>query len=402
MQPFSIGSVVFVALSLCLPPLMRGGGLHRRYLFLAVNLAVVCLSFKSLYASVVTALWLLIPYFFAPFLHIKNADRRINAAFYFLMVAVFCYLMHYEWILPFRFLPYLPSLRVMGLSYFLFREIDFTMQYAYLQEEHIKISLVDYLNYVTDFYCVAAGPIMRYDEFVEDFYSPKPELTDNELLSCLHRFLGGYIKVFVISSVLSLESSVWFKKISQTDTALKAVLIFCVFAFLNGWYIYFNFSGYCDVVISAAKLSGMQIHENFDRPYLARSVVEFWNRHHITLSEWIRDYIYSPLFNTFISGIFKKRLFAGQCAALFITFLAAGIWHGGSINYVFYGFFQGLGVVVSTVRTSYMKKKLGKAGFREFESRKAVRIVENCLTWGYICLTFSFVGYDVCSLFYSK
>ena len=174
---------------------------------------------------------------------------------------------------------------------------------------------------------------------------------------------------------------------------------FVIFAFFNGWFIYFNFSGYCDVVISFASLSGFTVKENFNRPYLSRSVVEFWNRHHITLSEWIRDYIYSPLFKTFISGPMKKNVKLGQYLALFLTFTIAGVWHGTDLNYLTYGLFQGLGIVVATSYRDWLKKKIKKSGLKKYDSNKIIGCVEICVTWMYICLTFSFVGYDVIGLF---
>ena len=214
-------------------------------------------------------------------------------------------------------------------------------------------------------------------------------------LPLIKRIADGYFKVYFISALLKWGADIWFKKLSETDTVLKAVIIFFIFAVLNAWYIYFNFSGYCDVVIAAAALSGIHVHENFNRPYFARSVVEFWNRHHITLSEWIRDYIYSPVMKFLISHPFRHALFAGQCIALFITFLIAGIWHGTNMNYVAYGLLQGLGIVLSSLYTHTLRKHLGKKGFAGYEARRSVKVIENVVTLIYICLTFSFVGYDV-------
>ena len=405
MLNFSIGSLFFAVLLFITPIILRIGKKYRTGLFLIINIAVFLLCLKSLPALFIGALWILVPYFMAPLLQRASEEtagvlpRILRNSFYLLMVAVFAYLMHYEWVPLFKILPYSNAVKLLGLSYFLFREIDFTMQYGYLKETNVRITLVDYLNYILNFYTVMAGPILRYEEFVTDFYDDtKPEMTGDMILHDFHRIMFGYIKVYVISAILSVWAGYWFQRLSTGAGFFSLLAEFILFAFFNSFYIYFNFSGYCDVVAGGAHLSGMTLRENFDQPYFAVSLVEFWNRHHITLSEWIRDYIYSPVIKVLISGAFRKKIFAGQCVALFITFLIAGIWHGTNFNYVVYGLLQGLGIVISTLRTSHMKKKLGKKGFKEFQAKKWVRIVENCATWAYISASFSFVGYDVCGL----
>ena len=298
-------------------------------------------------------------------------------------------------------IPYAFPWKILGLSYFLFRQIDFIMQYEYLVSDDcdINISFVDYLNYVMSFWTLLAGPIQRYEDFVTDFYKKKDDLTKDEIIYNINRAINGYIKVYVFSAIAGFYAKMWFDSIRHHSSIMLAIAAFVVFAFCNGWYIYFNFSGYCDVVISFGRLAGFNIKENFNRPYLSRSVVEFWNRHHITLSEWIRDYIYSPLFKMFISGPFREKIKAGQYLALFLTFTIAGIWHGTDLNYLIYGLFQGLGIVVATSFRDNLKKKIGKKGLKKYDANKWIGIVEIFITWMYICLTFSFVGYDVVGLF---
>ncbi len=405
MLDFSIGSLFFAVLIFITPIVLRIGKKYKRELFLIINAAVFLLCMKSVFALAVGVLWILIPYFCAPALAKAAEESSGKAAhvlrnlFYVLLILVFAYLMHYEWVPLFKILPYSNAVKLLGLSYFLFREIDFTMQYGYLRECKTRITLVDYLNYILNFYTVMAGPILRYEEFVTDFYDDsKEELNRDTILHDFHRILFGYLKVYVVSAVLSTWSGYWFGRVSTGAGFFSILAEFLLFAFFNSFYIYFNFSGYCDVVAGGAHLSGMTLRENFNQPYFAVSLVEFWNRHHITLSEWIRDYIYSPVIKILISGAFRKKLFEGQCLALFITFLAAGVWHGTNFNYVVYGFLQGLGIVISTLRTNHLKKKLGKKGFKEFQAKKWVRIAENIATWGYIAVSFSFVGYDVVGL----
>ena len=398
MLNFSVGTIVFGVLIFMMPLLMRISSKARPYIFLAVNAAVFLLTFNRIYAVVAAAAWILVPYFAAPLMVESDGrgNRYFRTIFYIAMIMVFLYFMHYDWIVVFRKIPYFKALKFLGLSYFLFREIDYTMQYGYLKENRVKISLFDYINYVTSLYTIMAGPILRYEEFVTDFYDEsKEELGTDGILDQLHRIIFGYFKLYVISAFMSWMSGYWFGRITEAGNIFKAFIIYLIFAGFNAGFIYFNFVGYCDVVVGAARLAGFKLRENFDKPYMARSMVEFWNRHHITLSEWIRDYIYSPIIKKLLSGPFKKQLFAAQCFALFMTFLIAGIWHGTNLNYVVYGLLEGLGVVISSVRTQKLKKKLGKKGLKEYEKQKRVIIFEHCWTLLYVAVSFSFVGYDV-------
>ncbi len=411
MVEISVGSGLFAAVCLFLPLVMWTSPALKRFGFMAVNMAVFFLSCKSPAAAVAGTAYILIPYYAAPLL--SDSPEMVNngnggsggngwkkGMFIILMVLAFLYLMHYEWIIPLRLLPYSDALRIVGLSYFLFRQTDYIIQYDYFREENLPVSLTDYLNYMLSVYTVMAGPIMRYEEFIRDFYDEgktAPDLT--AILHQFQRILTGYMKVYIISSILSALAGRWFEKISETDTVFKAVLIFLVFAVFNAWYIYFNFSGYCDIVIGAAALSGLSVRENFNAPYTAFSISDFWKRHHITLSEWIRDYIYSPLSMALMGGPFKKAVSAGQSAALFSTFLLAGIWHGNTVNYVVYGLLQGLGIVVSHLRERRLKKKLGKKEYARLKENPVWRAGNTLLTLGFICISFSFVGYDVCALF---
>lgn len=390
----SIGSLYFVAFMLLGPMILRNNLKYRRYIFLLMNIFIFIGGVKAPLQLIITIIWVLTPYFLMKIIPTKKGFIIGG------LVCVFMYLMKYDVVFSTLGIPYIFPWKILGLSYFLFRQIDFIMQYEYLTSEDstVRVNLADYVNYIISFWTLLAGPILRYEDFVIDFYREKAPVSRDELLTNLNRAINGYIKVFIFSAIAGYYAKEWFDSIKHHSTPVLTIAAFIIFAFCNGWYIYFNFSGYCDVVIAFAKLSGFNIKENFNRPYLSRSVVEFWNRHHITLSEWIRDYIYSPLFKSFISGPFKDKIKAGQYLALFITFTIAGVWHGTDLNYLIYGLFQGLGIVVATSYRDKLKKKIGKKGLKKYDENKWIGVVEICITWMYICLTFSFVGYDVVGL----
>ncbi len=396
MFELSVGASVFVLLLVSAPILLRNRSQYRNYIFLILNLVLYLGVIKGWQQGVVVALWVLIPYFV-----VKNGNGRVGPLLFFLLFC-FAYLMQYDWIFGPLHIPYAFAWKILGLSYFLFRQIDFVMQYEYLKETGVRITFVDYFNYLFSFYTLLAGPIQRYENFVTDFYEEKETLTKAEIFSCLNRALNGYLKVYVVSGIIKYYADGWFQDFGTHAGMLKEALSFVIFAFLNGWYIYFNFSGYCDVVIPFAKLSGITVPENFNHPYLSRSMVEFWNRHHITLSEWLRDYVYSPIFKRLISGPCRSNIRLGQYIALFLNFTIAGIWHGTDMNYLVYGLLQGAGIIVSMLYKEILKKKLGKQRWNAYQNHAVVKWAEICCTWMYICFTFSFVGYDVVGLLSGK
>jgi len=402
MIDLSTKSLFFVILILVAPFILRYRSKYRKYLFLLLNALVIGLASKSVMQFAVTVAYIIVPYFAVKYLGEKKRSKPVMVI---VMVIVFAYLAKYDAIFNTLHLPYIFLFRILGLSYFLFREIDYLLQYSHLKEEGYDLNIVDYLNYITNFYTLMAGPILRYKEYIDDFNLGSDEkgyipISKDELLKTINRIVNGYFKVYVISSIFDYYAGYWFDGLKNHSGTLTTIIAFVIFAYLNCWFIYFNFSGYCDIVIGAAGLSGLKVHENFNKPYMSRSVVEFWNRHHITLSEWIRDYIFTPLYKWLLSVPFKKKLLLSQALALFVTFIVAGIWHGTTLDYLVYGIFQGLGIVIATIWKTKRKKLLGKQRNKQYENSMAVITVTRIITWMYISLTFSFTGYPVMSLFF--
>ncbi len=417
MISFSTASLFFAVLIVVAPLLLRYRSRFRGIIFLVMNVSVMVLTCRSFLQLLVTAAWVLVPYFVLRFFGRWKWCKPVLVA---ALVVAFVYLAKYGFVFRLLHLADVLPFQILGLSYCLFREIDYTMRYEILKEEGYSLTLLDYCNYVLNFYTIMAGPILRYQEFADDFYGKNAEnaasgetgyipMTKGQLFTDLNRVVNGYLKVYVVSAILDHYAKGWFAGITEHSSLLKTIGAFCIFAFLNCWFIYFNFSGYCDIVIGAASLSGMKIAENFNKPYFATSVVEFWNRHHITLSQWIRDYIFTPVYMWLLSGPFhskaadrkkaKNITLAAQTIALFVTFFVAGIWHGTTLDYVCYGFFQGLGIAVATIWKAKRKSILGKQKNAAYEANPAVIWISRAVTWGYICLTFTFTGYPVLSLF---
>lgn len=148
-------------------------------------------------------------------------------------------------------------------------------------------------------------------------------------------------------------------------------------------YLYLNFSGFCDMAIGAAAILGIPVPENFNHPFAARNVKDFWNRWHITLSTWMRDVVFSPL-SKFLVGKFGVPL-ADHAIALtiFIVFLLVGIWHGAGWNFAAYGAVHALGVVANHYYTIFLKKKLGREKFKAYNENPWIRAAAVALTFCY-------------------
>jgi D-alanyl-lipoteichoic acid acyltransferase DltB (MBOAT superfamily) len=148
-------------------------------------------------------------------------------------------------------------------------------------------------------------------------------------------------------------------------------------------FLYCNFSGFCDMAIGAAGLIGIPVAENFDNPFAARNVKDFWNRWHITLSAWMRDVVFSPL-SKFLVGLFGVKL-ANHAIALAIAFvfLLVGVWHGAGWNFAAYGAVHALGVVVNHYYAIFLKKHLGRDGFKAYLENRWIRAAAVFLTFCY-------------------
>ena len=178
----------------------------------------------------------------------------------------------------------------------LFRQIHVLVDASQGQVE--RLSLWSYVNYQVNLFTILAGPIQRYQDFDEQWRTLAPALADlHELLQDCMRLLIGVVKIGLIAPFFyrgwdELQVAV----VNHHVAGWKFIVEFLVVFYFYPMYLYFNFAGYCDIVIAACRLLGMRLPENFNRPYLARNVIDFWTRWHITLGTWIRDYLFLPMY----------------------------------------------------------------------------------------------------------
>jgi alginate O-acetyltransferase complex protein AlgI len=217
----------------------------------------------------------------------------------------------------------------LGISFHTFQSISYVVDVYRRQQRAIR-NPIDYALFICFFPQLVAGPIVRAREFFTDLFHWRPP-EGLDVGNGLFLLTLGLCKKMAFADRFALVANDYFNNLPAHSGRLTA---WCgVFAF--GLQIFFDFSGYTDMAIGMAKLLGFHFPENFRRPYLASSITDFWRRWHISLSRWLRDYLYIPL-----GG---NRLGPGKTYRnLLVTMLLGGLWHGASWNFLIWGGYHGL------------------------------------------------------------
>ena len=319
------------------------------------------------------------------------------AASLVLTIATFVILKRFSFLDGWLELPY--AYLTMGFSYFLFRLIHLMVD-AQAGELTAAISPLRYFNYSCNFLCFVSGPIQRYQEFAVTADQPVA-LDQGQVFRAFSRVVAGFVKVVVLSAALNY----FFGQLSPTLlssealTGAKFVASFSAAAVLYTFYLYFNFSGYMDIVIGAGSLLGQTLPENFRQPFAARNFLDFWTRWHITLSEWFRTYLFNPLLKALARRFQSAAVMPWLgVLAFFITFLVMGLWHGTTPVFVVYGLLLGFGAGANKLWQLAMTRRLGKAGYRALAERAAYRIVCRGATFAYFALALVCLWVDLAQL----
>ena len=223
------------------------------------------------------------------------------------------------------------SVPPVGISFYTFQTMSYVID-VYRGEISAEKDLISYALFVSFFPQLVAGPIERAGNLLGQL---KEEHTRNraDLVNGSWLILRGFFKKTVVAGVVAGTVLVASGSVpSGLGTVLMAVLF--------GVQIYCDFSGYTDIARGAARMMGIRLMENFQHPYRATSIQDFWKRWHISLTRWFTDYVYIPL-----GG--KRRGFAKRCRNVLIVFLLSGFWHGASWNFVVWGLFHGICMVGS-------------------------------------------------------
>lgn len=231
-----------------------------------------------------------------------------------------------------------------GISFYLFQVMSYTID---VYRGHVKPvkNILDFAFYVSFFPQLVAGPIVRANEFIPQLYKPF-RLSRRVFGLAVFWVLNGLIKKIVLSDYLA---------VNLIDRVFENPLLFSGFEnlfalFAYSLQVYADFSGYTDIAIGIAMLMGFYLPQNFDSPYKSKNPQEFWRRWHMSLSRWLKSYLYIPLGGNrkILGKEVKDKTTAGNVNS-FITMLLGGLWHGASWNFVIWGALNGAGMIVYKV-----------------------------------------------------
>jgi alginate O-acetyltransferase complex protein AlgI len=235
----------------------------------------------------------------------------------------------------------------LAISFFTLQQIAFLVDsYEGLVKEK---DFLDYAIFVTFFPQLIAGPIVHHKEMMPQFSSIRNKVKNYRNIALgLFIFSIGLFKKVVIADTFAIWATSGFDN-SVSLNFFEAWATSLSYTFQ----LYFDFSGYTDMAIGAALLFNIKLPQNFNSPYKATGMIDFWKRWHITLTNFITTYIYTPIIKSFNKLTFHKAMFATV-----ITFLIAGLWHGASWMFVIFGGLHGVGLVINHYWKKYWKKKL--------------------------------------------
>ena len=233
-----------------------------------------------------------------------------------------------------------------GVSFNTFQSLSYVID-VYRGTVKCEKSFYNYLTYTTLFPQIIAGPIVRYETVDEELETKNISL-DNFSLGMKRFIIGLGKKVLIANSVGALWNTI------ETGNYSELSMLFAwigIIAF--ALQIYFDFSGYSDMAIGLAQIFGMKFDENFNYPYISKSITEFWRRWHITLGSWFRDYVYIPL------GGNRKGFFK-QIRNILIVWFLTGAWHGASWNFILWGLYFGVILILEKLFILKVLEKLPK------------------------------------------
>ena len=236
-------------------------------------------------------------------------------------------------------LPLLQMTLPVGISFYTFQILSYTVD-VYRGEAQVQKNPIDLACYVTMFPQLIAGPIVRYTDVAEQL----KQRGRGDFQKGASRFLVGLGKKILFANLLGEVCAAW------RGTQDGSVLFSWLYAVSYTLHIYFDFSGYSDMAIGLGALLGFRFPENFNYPYIAASVTEFWRRWHMTLSRWFRDYVYIPL------GGNRKGM-GKQLRNILIVWLLTGFWHGAAWNFLCWGlYFAALLILEKLVLLRFLEK----------------------------------------------
>jgi alginate O-acetyltransferase complex protein AlgI len=258
----------------------------------------------------------------------------------------------------------------LGISFITFRSLSYVID-IYRGTTAPTRNYVDYLAFVAFFPTVIAGPIVRAGDLLPQFRQPR-ELTSETGTRALFLIMLGVIKKIAIADFIG--NNLVDRVFDQPQLYSSVETLAAIYGY--ALQLYYDFSGYSDIAIGSALLLGLTLPENFNAPYQARDLRDFWKRWHITLSNWLFDYVYVS-----IGGLRKRRF--NLYRNLFLTFLIGGLWHGAAWTFVLWGALHGIGLSINHWWAGWRIRSQAKRREQWWSKSLAVLVTFNfvCLAW---------------------
>lgn len=382
----SVPSFAFLGLTLVVAVLLIPRRLRawRRWVLVIANIGFV-LTFSRDPAELAPFGGLLL----LGFACLRLAQRRgRRPALWLLVTAVvlaFCWLKRYAFVPPSLAL-HVPYFTV-GMSYVFFRIVHLIID-ARQDVSSDAVSPLAYLSYTLNFTSLVSGPIQLYPDYLRT-ESEKPLPLDwVTAANAAERIVTGFFKVLVLSALLSgahdRSVAALLAAPSSGERIAWGALVVGLFPFA----LYANFSGYTDFVIGCARLLGLVLPENFNHPFVSRGFIELWSRWHMTLSGWLRTYVYSPLLLALMRRFPQPRAAAPLgVAAFFVTFFLVGAWHGQTAMFLVFGVLQGGGVAGNKLFQILMIARIGRKPYAALCADPRWTAASRGLTFGWFAFT---------------
>ena len=394
MTQFSLLSASFLILAwAAIVALNAFAGPARNLVFLSVNLLFLYSLLLGPAGTASTLVFCLIGFGLTRLIAVR--PRWGLAAVLVVFVSLFVYMRRYaflDWVLPESWMA--QALSTIGLSFMFFKIVHVMVDVA--SGTLGTMTLTSYLNYCLNFTTFVMGPIQRYQDFSEQWIERRGALEARigPHMDALLRILFGLTKAYVLAE--------WFQQRAlQPDTDLLELSLAGLFVKVYAFYffLYLNFSGYCDVAIGVGSLIGVKPPENFNLPFLSRNVSEFWQRQHRSLTLWLTDYVFSPFYKWSLGfSWFRGHSLVAVGTALMVTMLVSGLWHGTTLGFLLFGLTHGAFLVIYRVWDALLQKSWGTAGVRAFRSRWPVRFAGTALTFNATAFAFVFFQLDATRL----
>lgn len=229
-------------------------------------------------------------------------------------------------------IPYHDVIMPLGISFFVFQALSYVID-VYRAEVSAQKNLYKLALYISFFPQLIAGPIVKYHDIVQDI--EHHDSTFRDVVTGLERFITGLGKKVLLANPLGqIADSIFNNSYTEATAAIAWIGAICY-----SLQLFYDFSGYSDMAIGLGRIFGFHFLENFNYPYISKSITDFWRRWHISLGTWFREYVYIPL-----GGNRKSN--ARTYSNLFIVFLATGLWHGANWTFILWGIWHGLFIII--------------------------------------------------------